>query len=136
MAHFLDTSVLLYSISRNPAEARKRERAIELLEDDDGALSIQVLQEFYAEVTRTSRADAVPHQLAVGLIEAWTRFRVQDMTLDVLNEAMAIRLKHGLSFGDSLMVGAARVMGCDRVYAEELRHGQEVDGVRVVNPFR
>ncbi len=48
MLHFLDTSVLLYSISRHPDELRKRERAISLLEDDDGALSIQVLQEFYS----------------------------------------------------------------------------------------
>ena len=41
---FLDTNVLLYSISRDPAEAAKRERAIALLERDDVALSVQVLQ--------------------------------------------------------------------------------------------
>jgi predicted nucleic acid-binding protein len=44
--HFLDTNILLYSISRDPAESAKRDRAIDLLERDDGALSVQVLQEF------------------------------------------------------------------------------------------
>jgi predicted nucleic acid-binding protein len=40
---FFDTNILLYSISRDPTEALKRERAIELLDGDDGALSVQVL---------------------------------------------------------------------------------------------
>jgi predicted nucleic acid-binding protein len=47
MPHFLDTNILLYSISRNPAESFKRDRTLALLDDDSGALSIQVLQEFY-----------------------------------------------------------------------------------------
>jgi len=47
--HFLDTNILLYSISRNTAEAVKRERATVLLEREDGALSVQVLQEFYTQ---------------------------------------------------------------------------------------
>src|ERR1039458_892131 len=91
MPHFLDTNILLYSISQNPAESLKRDRAIALLADDSGALSIQVLQEFYVQATRISRADAVSHELAAGLIEAWSRFRIQDMTLPILNMALRIR---------------------------------------------
>ena len=72
MQHFLDTNILLYSISQDPAESLKRDRAIALLGDDAGALSIQVLQEFYAQATRASRADAISHELAAGLIEAWS----------------------------------------------------------------
>ena len=67
MPHFLDTNILLYSISRNPADALKRERAIALLGRDDGALSIQVLQEFYVQATRATRARPLPHETAVGL---------------------------------------------------------------------
>ena len=72
MPHFLDTNVLLYSLSRNPEEALKRDRAIELLDDDAGALSIQVLQEFYVQATRSSRSDAISHEVAAGLIESWS----------------------------------------------------------------
>ena len=136
MPHFLDTNILLYSISQNPSEANKRDRAIELLCDDSAALSIQVLQEFYVQATRVSRRDPIPHELAVGLIEAWTRFRIQDMTLCVLNEALRIRKTFGFSFWDSAIVAAALATGCDRVYTEDLNHGQVVEGLLIVNPFR
>ena len=136
MAHFLDTNILLYSISHNPAESLKRDRALALLDDDSGSLSIQVLQEFYVQATRSSRADAVPHELAAGLIEAWSRFRIQDMTLPVLKTALRIRRAYGFSFWDSAIVAAALALGCDRVYTEDLTHGQVIDGLAIIDPFR
>jgi predicted nucleic acid-binding protein len=136
MAHFLDTNILLYSISQNPVESPKRDRALALLDDDSGSLSIQVLQEFYVQATRSSRADAVPHELAAGLIEAWSRFRIQDMTLPVLKTALRIRKAYGFSFWDSAIVAAALALGCDRVYTEDLTHGQVVDGLAIIDPFR
>jgi predicted nucleic acid-binding protein len=136
MAHFLDTDILLYSISRNPAEFTKRDRAIELLGDDSAALSVQVLQEFYLQSTRVSRPDPIPHELAAGLIEAWTRFRIQDMTLSVLNHALRIRKAFGISFWDCAIIAAAIATGCDRIYTEDLNHGQVVEGLTITNPFR
>jgi len=134
--HFLDTNILLYSISQNPAESLKRDRALALLDDDSGSLSIQVLQEFYVQATRSSRADAVPHELAAGLIEAWSRFRIQDMTLPVLKTALRIRKAYGFLFWDSAIVAAALALGCDQVYTEDLTHGQVVDGLAIIDPFR
>ena len=136
MSHFLDTNVLLYSISQNPAESLKRDRAIALLADDSGALSVQVLQEFYVQATRASRADALPHQLAARLIETWSRFRIQDMTLPILRTALRIRKAHGFSFWDSAIVAAALALGCDRVYTEDLTHEQVIEGLAIVDPFR
>jgi predicted nucleic acid-binding protein len=49
---FIDTNILLYSISRDPAEASKRDIAIALLDAENIALSVQVLQEFYVQATR------------------------------------------------------------------------------------
>ena len=132
---FLDTNILLYSISRNPAESLKRERAIALLDDDSNALSIQVLQEFYVQATRSGRVDAIPHELAAGLIESWTRFRVQEMNLEVLRTALRIRQTHRFSFWDSAIIAAALTLGCDRIYTEDLTDGQSIDGVTLVNPF-
>ena len=136
MLHFLDTNILLYSISQNPAESLKRDRAIALLADDSGALSIQVLQEFYVQATRTSRADGISHELAAGLIEAWLRFRFLAMTIPILHRALRIRKAHGFSFWDSAIVAAALALGCDRVYTEDLTHGQTVEGLAIVDPFR
>ena len=136
MAHFLDTNILLYSISKNPAEMPKRERAIQLLEDDSGSLSVQVLQEFYVQATRASRANPVTHEIAVELIEMWSRFRIQDMTYSVFQSALRIRQKYRFSYWDSAVIAAAVALGCDRLYSEDLAHGQVVEGVTIVNPFR
>ena len=97
MPHFLDTNVLLYSISHTPAEADKRRRAVALLELDDGAISVQVLQEFYVQSTRSTRSGRLTHQLAVELIEVWRRFPVQEITLPVFDSALRIKAMHQLS---------------------------------------
>jgi len=134
---FFDTNVLIYSISRDPAEATKRERALALLERDDGALSIQVLQEFYFQATRATRPHhRVPHEIAVDLLTGWSRFRVQDMTLAILNAALEIGAAHRFSYWDSAIIAAARALGCRELYTEDMSHGREVEGVLIINPFR
>ena len=136
MPVFFDTNVLIYSISRDPAEATKRERALGLLERDDGALSIQVLQEFYVQATRATRPHRVPHEIAVDLLTGWSRFRVQDITLAILNAALEIGAAHRFSYWDSAIIAAARALGCRELYTEDMSHGREVEGVVIVNPFR
>jgi predicted nucleic acid-binding protein len=69
-ARFLDTKILLYSISTEPGESTKRDVAIALLERNDCALSVQVLQDFYVQATRPTRDDPLPHDIAVGLTKA------------------------------------------------------------------
>ena len=109
--HFIDTNILLYSISDDPAEATKRARAVELLELDDGALSIQVLQEFYAQATRPSRRSRLPHEVAVAFIESWMRFPIQETTRGILTSALDIRAQHGFSYWDAAIVAAAHALG-------------------------
>lgn len=136
MPHFLDTNILIYAISRDPTEADKRDRAIALLDQDDGALSVQVLQEFYTQATRPTRTEPLPHQLAVGLIATWTRFPVQDITLAILNAALEIKARHQFSYWDSAIIAAARALGCRRLYSEDMMHGRDIEGVTIINPFR
>jgi predicted nucleic acid-binding protein len=133
---FFDTNILLYSISRDSTEATKRDRAIALLDADDGALSVQVLQEFYVQATRPSRPDAIPHDIAVGLVESWTRFKVQEITLPVLRGALEIKAAHGLSYWDSAVIAAARALGCSELYTEDMSHGRIVEGITIIDPFR
>ncbi len=130
---FLDTNILLYSISGDPAEAAKRDIAIALLDADDIALSVQVLQEFYVQATRVTRPDALPHEIAAGLIRTWLRFKIQEATLPVALGALDITR---LSYWDAAIVAAARALGCRELLSEDMSHGQEVEGVLIVNPFR
>lgn len=136
MTHFLDTNVLLYSISHDRAEAAKRERAAALLDHDDNALSVQVLQEFYVQATRPTRRDALPHDIAAALIRTWLRFPVQETTTPLMLEALRIKAAHRLSYWDAAIVAAARALGCRELLSEDMAHGREIEGTVIINPFR
>jgi predicted nucleic acid-binding protein len=133
---FFDTNVLLYSISRDPAEAAKREIAVVLLDRADGALSVQVLGEFYVQATRPTRSEPLRHELAVALISKWSRFHVQEINLSILNAALEIKAAHRFSYWDSAIIAAARALGCRELYTEDMSHGRIVEGVTILNPFR
>ncbi len=95
-----------------------------------------MLQEFYVQATRTTRPRPLPHETAIGLLTARTRFKVQEITLSILNSALEIKAAHGLSYWDSAIIAAARALGCRELYPEDMSHGREVEGVVIVNPFR
>jgi predicted nucleic acid-binding protein len=133
---FVDTNVLLYAISRDPAEHDKARRANEILEAHDLGLSVQVLQEFYVQATRESRSDAISHQQAVRLIESFRRFPVQDITSGIMLAALSSRQQFKLSYWDAAIIEASRALGCQVVLSEDLNDGQDYAGVRVANPFR
>jgi predicted nucleic acid-binding protein len=135
-ARFVDTNILLYSISRDPAEIRKREIAVGLLDSEELALSVQVLQEFYVQATRVTRVDAIDHATAAGLVGTWLRFKVQDLTLAIMLDAMKLSATHRLSYWDAAIVLAARTLGCDELLSEDLNHGERIEGVLIRNPFR
>ena len=134
--HFLDTNILLYSISRDPAETTKHDRAVALIDAGDNALSVQVLQEFYVQATRPTRPDPLPHDIAAGLIRTWLRFKVQEISVPIMTGALEIRAAHRLSYWDAAIVAAARALGCQKLYSEDMSHGREVEGVTIINPFR
>ncbi len=133
---FVDTNVLLYTISRDPDEREKAVRANELLSSRDVGLSVQVLQEFYVQATRESRADRLTHEQAAALVDSFRRFPVQETTIGMVLAAMATRQRFGISYWDAAILEAARTLGCDIVLSEDLGDGQDYAGVRVENPFR
>lgn len=132
---FVDTNVLLYSISTLPAEAQKAEIAQALLKSRDLTLSVQVLQEFYVQATRPSRSNPLTHDEALAFIATWNRFPTVEITLDLFREAMAVKTRHQLSYWDSAIIAAARMAGCTEVLSEDLNAGQDYGGVRAVYPF-
>jgi len=132
---FLDTNILLYSISTVPGELNKAAQAQSLLSCRDVALSVQVLQEFYLQSTRLSRPDRLSHDEAVAFIRTWRRFPTQDITMAVLDEALAIKSRFQLSYWDSAILAAAKAAGCTEVLSEDMNDGQDYAGVTVRNPF-
>lgn len=132
---FVDTNVLLYAVSTAPDERTKNKRALAILEDDDVTLSVQVLQEFYVQATHRGRAERLSHDDAVALVESWLRFRVQEISVPLMQNAMATAARWDVSYWDAAIVEAAREAGCSTLLSEDLQNGMDFAGVRVVNPF-
>jgi predicted nucleic acid-binding protein len=133
---FVDTNILIYAISSDPAERDKAERANRILAMKDLGLSVQVLQEFYVQATRESRPGRLTHERAAGLVESFRRFPVAPLTADLASAAMATCARFQISYWDAAILEAGRSLGCEIVLSEDLGDGQDYDGLRVENPFR
>jgi predicted nucleic acid-binding protein len=132
---FVDTNVLLYAVSTSPDESRKADLARSVLTARDLVVSTQVLAEFYVQATRATRPDPMTHEQARRLVESFTRWPVQAVTVEVVRAALATRQRFGLSYWDAAVVESARVAGCRTVLTEDLQAGQDLGGIRVVDPF-
>lgn len=132
---FVDTNVLLYSVSSNPEEAVKAAIAAELLAYPDLGLSVQVLQEFYVQATHSRRQDALSSVDALELIKTWLRYPVHEPTAEFVQTAILSAQRWLISYWDAAVVEAARALGCTQIMTEDLNNGQNFGGVVAVNPF-
>ena len=132
---FVDTNVLLYAVDTTEAEKHRAASAwrTELWKSRRGRLSHQVLQEFYVQAVRKNPKAADAAEAEVRDLFAWDPVVVD---APVIEEAWRLRKRFDLSFWDALIVGAAKAAGCLYLLTEDLSHGQDLDGVRVVSPFR
>ncbi|MDR0591774.1 MAG: PIN domain-containing protein [Bifidobacteriaceae bacterium] len=132
---FVDTSILLYAVSTDPAERPKAAVARALLEERDLALSTQVLQEFYVQATRATRPDALSGAQAAALVRSFTRFAVQGSSAGLVLAAISLAQSSQLSLWDAAIIAAAQALGCDELLTDDLNDGQVIGGVQVRNPF-
>jgi predicted nucleic acid-binding protein len=131
---FLDTNILLYTISANPAESAKRQIAIDLVTPMDWVISAQVLQEFYANATR-KRAGGISVQAANTLLNQFLPRAKVVVDATLVAQAAQLSQRHQISYWDAAIVAAAVRNGAQELITEDLNAGQVIEGVRVVNPF-
>jgi predicted nucleic acid-binding protein len=134
---FVDTNILLYAHDESAGGKRDRARALveQLWESRDGCLSVQVLQEFFVNVTRKI-AKPLSAELAKEIVADFSRWRLHVPAADDVLAAIGIHQRTGISFWDAMIVRSAAEIGCTVVYSEDLNAGQEYFGVRVENPFQ
>jgi len=132
---FVDTNVLIYAHDvDSPAKRDVANRILdELWADRSGALSVQVLQEFYINVTRKI-ARALPKASARRVVDAYAIWAV-DITPVEISSAFGIGDRARIGFWDALIVACALKSGATRIVSEDLNSGQRVAGIRIENPF-
>ena len=137
VAHFLDTNILVYAYDRSAEQ--KHNLAAQLMEscweNENGCISIQVLQEFFVTVTRKI-ATPMDHQTARQIVADLTQWRFHAPKASDLLQAIDLQMSYQLTFWDALVVQSAVSLGCKKLFSEDLNHGQVYGDVQVINPFR
>ena len=131
---FLDTNILLYAVSIAKEEASRKGIARALVARADWGLSVQVLQEFVVNATRSPRP-AMTHANAVAAIRELLRRPTAISDAPLLLSALQLKERYRLSYWDAAIVAAERALGGVTLYSEDLGDGQNYDGVTVRNPF-
>jgi predicted nucleic acid-binding protein len=133
---FVDTNVLVYAydVEQREKHGIARDLLIHLWETRRGALSTQVLQEFYVTVTRklARPLDRATARRVVATYQVWP-MAIIDPT-DIL-AASEVEERFQLSFWDALILSAARKVNADRLLSEDFQTGRTIDGILVENPF-
>lgn len=137
MTAFFDTNLLVYLFDSASPEKQGRAREVfsERAQRDEVLLSTQVLQEFYVTVTRKLAAPLSADE-AERLVRDFAVFPVVSTDAPLVVAAIALSRRHRLSLWDAMIVVAARAGGATELLTEDLQHGQVLEGVRIVNPFR
>lgn len=136
MRAFFDTNVLVYLFDGDAPDKREAARSLLQQEADAGraTLSTQVLQEFFATVTRKL---AVPlgHERAERAVRNLAEMSVVQVDTGLVFAGIELARRLQVSLWDALIVGAALQSGSTVLYTEDLQHGQRIDGLTVANPF-
>ena len=133
---FVDTNVLIYAHDLDATGKHEvaKNVLLELWSQRSGVLSMQVLQEFYVNVTRKipsplskDAARLVVNSYAIWCIETsaaeiTTAFRIED--------------ESRIAFWDALIVAAAVKSGAGRILSEDLNARQIIAGIPIENPFK
>ncbi len=134
---FFDTNILVYMFESEQTE--KQRRASELYErhlgDDSVVLSAQVLNEFFAAVTRRAAAK-MSISSAGRAVESLARGTVYPLDVDLTFKAIERVKRSRLNFWDAMIVESSLRAKAEVLYTEDLNHGQIIDGLRIENPFR
>jgi predicted nucleic acid-binding protein len=132
---FVDTNVLIYAHDVDAKGKHEVAQRIlrELWSERSGALSMQVLQEFYVNVTRKIakplRKDAA--RLVVNSYSIWCI----ETTPAEIASAFRIEDESRIGFWDALIVASAAKSRAARILSEDLNAQQMIGGIRVENPF-
>ena len=134
---FLDTNIVVYTF--DSGAPKKKRRAQELVEQalrtQEGMVSTQVVQEFLNVATSKFTAPLTFSDAQQYLHDVLAPLCTVFPSIDLFRQALVIQQDTRYSFYDSMIIGGALQAGCDTLYSEDFPHGQQIRGLRILNPF-
>ena len=132
---FVDTNVLIYAHDVDAKAKHEVAKSVlrELWSQRSGVLSMQVLQEFYVNVTRKI-ASPLSQEVARLVVNSYSIWCMETTPAEIA-AACSIEDESRIGFWDALIVASAAKSGTTRILSEDLNAQQVIAGVRVENPF-
>lgn len=133
----VDTNVLLYCYDRS--EPVKQQQALDIIDrlvsSGMGALSTQILGEFFVNATR-KLAEPLSLEAASERIEHYSRScTIFEVTRRVVEEAIhGVRI-HQLNYWDAQIWAVARIYRIPVLLSEDFQDGRTLEGVRFLDPL-
>lgn len=132
---FFDTNILVYADDK--ASPAKKRIALDLVAQHrragTGVVSLQVLQEYFVTITRKLHVDA---KIARRKVELLAEFDVVAPEVADILAAIDLHRLHQINFWDALVLRSAKEAGCGVLLSEDMQAAREIEGVRIVDPFR
>ncbi len=135
MPPFFDTNVLVYLVDEDEPEKQTIARGLieQHLSEVAVMISVQVLREFYWVARRLDHP--LSEEKAREAVNDFAEFASVAEDSGMVLKAVRRHREMSLSLWDALIVEAALKAGADRLFTEDLQHGQVIEGMRVENPF-
>ncbi|MGW4842495.1 PIN domain-containing protein [Nocardia brasiliensis] len=133
---FIDTNILVYAHDTDAGRNHRIAQTIleSLWSRKTGALSTQVLQEFYNIATR-KLTPRMSQAKARGIVALYSEWCALDMDPLIVVNASFLQETHTVSWWDALIVEAAVQSGAKYLLSEDLQHGRKFADLEVRNPF-
>lgn len=133
-AEFIDTNILIYA--EDGGMGAKHQIAVDLVarlaSGDIGALSTQVLAEYYNAATKKLHMTSEEAEETIRDLSCWKIHRPSHS--DIVN-AIGLQRRYRLSWWDAMIVNSAVESGAGILWSEDLSNGQEFGTLVVRNPF-
>jgi predicted nucleic acid-binding protein len=135
---FIDTNVFIYHL--DATDRRKHKVAEQIVRDalatGNGCISSQVVQECLNVALRKAAVSLSVEQ-ARAYLDAVLMPLMQVTASEALyHRALDVQSRWRFSFYDSLIVAGAMAAGCRTLLSEDLQHGQKLEQLTIVDPFR
>ena len=133
---FVDANILIYAHDTSAGDKRCRAQELiqRLWESREGCLSIQVLQEFYVNVTQ-KLPKPLTSEAAAGIIADLSAWQVHSPTTESVLDAIRVQQEHHVSFWDAMVITSAQRLGCQTLWSEDLQPDRAFGELTVRSPF-
>lgn len=133
----VDTNVLVYAYDRSESEKQRRALTVldRLLASGAGAVSTQVLDEFFVALTQHIASPLSIKEGYERIANYLQTCLVLDVTGLIVLEAVRGAREYALNFWDAQIWATARLNQIPVIFSEDFNGHRVIEGVQIVNPF-